>query len=448
MHPLLSRVGTRTGSAAAERPQNVRVSDSLSRRAFVLRCSAAALAVPLAALLTDRAAAAAASLRGVTVRPRSDWARALPVPRPLPREAAGDVRFLIVHHSASPNGYAAGDVPAELRGFHAFHTGPRKGWPDVAYNFFVDAFGTVWEGRAGSLAGPVKPDATGGSQGYSQICCFVGDHTTEPPTAAAQRSMTLLLAGLADRYGIEPGGTTSFVSRGSSRWPAGMSVTTSTIAGHRDMSLTSCPGDAAYPLVKTAFPGDVAALLAARATPTVAPTGRPPAASSKAAAPMPTAATQASRASRSSEAVTGADEDPRCGGVDGGARRRRRRRLRSRRRAGAAPAPASSGGRAAALSSSEERGRAQHRCAAAPLGLLSRATGRDGGRRERTGTGAGASGGRAAHSGGLVRADGARPVAPAADAGRAAAVVRRPPIMGGVAAHRAAHGAARCAPTR
>ena len=237
------------------------------------------LAVPLAALLAGRAAAAPASLPGVTVRPRSDWAQGLPVPRALAQEAAGDVRVLVVHHSASPNGYAPGDVPEVLRGFHSFHTGPRKGWPDVAYNFFVDAYGTVWEGRAGSLAGPVLPDATGGSQGFSQICCFIGDHSTEPPTAAAQRSMTLLLAALADRYGIEPRGTASFVSRGSTRWPSGSSVTTSTIAGHRDMSLTSCPGDGAYPLVKKAFPAEVAALLAARATPPASPTGRPAAAS-------------------------------------------------------------------------------------------------------------------------------------------------------------------------
>ena len=170
-----------------------------------------------------------------------------------------------MHHSASPNGYAANEVPEILRGFHAFHTGAAKGWPDVAYNFFVDAFGTVWEGRAGSLAGPVRPDATGGSQGWSQICCFVGDHSGEPPTAAAQKSMTALLAALADRYGVEPGTTTTFVSRGSNKWPAGSSVTTATIAGHRDVSLTSCPGDAAYALVEKKFPRKVTALLAARA---------------------------------------------------------------------------------------------------------------------------------------------------------------------------------------
>ncbi|WP_051515630.1 peptidoglycan recognition protein family protein [Candidatus Blastococcus massiliensis] len=235
-----------------------------SRRAFLLGASAAALAVPLVGAL-PRGASAAPGLTGLDVRPRSAWAQGLPTPSPLPQEQ--DVRFLIVHHSASPNGYAPDAVPGVLRGFHGFHTGADKGWPDVAYNFFVDRFGVVWEGRAGSLEGPVLPDATGGSQGFSQIACFIGDHSTEPPTPEAQRSMILVLAALAERHGIDPspGATTNFVSRGSNRWPAGAAVTASTIAGHRDMSETTCPGEAAYPLVRDVFPAEVAAVLAARA---------------------------------------------------------------------------------------------------------------------------------------------------------------------------------------
>jgi hypothetical protein len=284
----------------------------LSRRSFLRTCSTAVLAVPVAIVLDGGAAAAAPGLPGVTVRPRSDWAQGL-ASGPMEQERPEDVRFLIVHHTASPNGYAAGDVPSQLRGFHGFHTGPDKGWPDVAYNFFVDRYGTVWEGRAGSLAGPVKPDATGGSQGFSQICCFVGDHTTEPPTPEARRYMTQLLAGLAERYGIDPSGTTSFVSRGSNKWPAGADVTTSAIAGHRDMSQTTCPGDAAYPLVKQALPADVAAVLAARATPTPAPTSSAPAPSTP--APESTAATSAAATSAASPShspeggVAAADDD-------------------------------------------------------------------------------------------------------------------------------------------
>jgi hypothetical protein len=275
----------------------------LSRRAFLRQVSAAALAVPLALATAGRGSAAPSPLSGVEVRPRSQWAQGLSAPA-LQQERPGDVRFLLVHHSASPNTYAAADVPGLIRGFHAFHTGPAKGWPDVAYNFFVDRYGGVWEGRTGSLAGPVMPDATGGSQGFAQICCLIGDHTVEPPTPEARRSMTALLAALAERYGVDPtpGTTTTFLSRGSTRWPAGTEVTARTIAGHRDMSLTSCPGDAAYALVAGQFPAAVTAVLAARATPSSTPPSRSAAAvPSSSTAPGSPAATTTAQASRATE---------------------------------------------------------------------------------------------------------------------------------------------------
>jgi hypothetical protein len=94
-------------------------------------------------------------------------------------------------------------------------------------------------------------DATGGSQGFAQLICLLGDFTSQAPTPAAQRSLVNVLAWLSGRYQIDIGAdaTASFVSRGSQRWPAGTPITTNTIAGHRDMSFTSCPGDALYPML-------------------------------------------------------------------------------------------------------------------------------------------------------------------------------------------------------
>ncbi|MBA3367448.1 MAG: N-acetylmuramoyl-L-alanine amidase [Geodermatophilaceae bacterium] len=176
------------------------------------------------------------------------------------------MRLLLVHHTASSNRYAREDVPGLIRGSYATHIGPDRSWPDVAYNFFVDRYGVVWEGRSGSLAGPVKPDATGGSQGFAQLCGFIGDHQTEAPSDAARLSMITLLTAIADTYGIDttPGATTTFVSRGSNRWPLDSSVTATTIAGHRDMSQSICPGDAAYELVLYVFPAEVSAIRASR----------------------------------------------------------------------------------------------------------------------------------------------------------------------------------------
>lgn len=196
--------------------------------------------------------------------PRSTWAgSSCPVRGPLPVEAAGDVKVLLVHHTQQPgNGYTASQVPGLLRGMYGYHTGPVKRWPDVAYNLLVDRFGRIWEGRAGSATRPVIPSATGGTQGFSQLVCFLGDHTSFVPTPQAQASAISALAWLARRYRVDtrPGAVTSFVSRGSNRHPRGTVVRTRTIEGHRAMSLTACPGTAAYPVVRHIFPTEVTRL--------------------------------------------------------------------------------------------------------------------------------------------------------------------------------------------
>lgn len=163
---------------------------------------------------------------------------------PIGPLADEEVRFLVVHHSASHNGHRGADAPAIIRSFYDFHTAGR-GWNDIAYNFLIDSDGGIWEGRAGSLDGPVAGDATGGNQGFAQLVCVIGDYNSAEPTAASLDSLVSTLAWLADRYDIPTAhdSSVSFVSRGSNRHPAGSEVTTPAITGHRTMSRTSCPGD-------------------------------------------------------------------------------------------------------------------------------------------------------------------------------------------------------------
>jgi hypothetical protein len=183
------------------------------------------------------------------------------------------VRFLLVHHGAIPNTYAPGEVTGLLRSAFLYQTGAPKRWPDVSYNFYVDRFGGVWEGRTGSLAGPVMADATGGSQGFAQLVCLLGDFMVQSPTPEMTSALVALLAFLADRHGldVDPAATVTFTSRGSERWPAGSVVNARPISGHRDMSYTYCPGDVVYRMLAADVPMRVAAL---RATATAAdPTG-------------------------------------------------------------------------------------------------------------------------------------------------------------------------------
>ncbi len=192
--------------------------------------------------------------RGLVVVPRSAWAPIGPIAGLV---SEPDVRFLIVHHSDTPNDYLPEDVPTVLRSMYRFHV-REKGWADVAYNFFVDHFGTVWEGRTGSLDRRVAGDATGGNQGSSQLCCFVGDFKKEPPTPQAWAAIEKLLAALADTAKIDTkaNAQATFISRGSSRFAVGEKISVRTIEGHRTLSQTTCPGDLIYNRIAS---GDLAA---------------------------------------------------------------------------------------------------------------------------------------------------------------------------------------------
>jgi hypothetical protein len=199
-----------------------------------------------AALVGGTADVAAAPLEAVEVAPglsiftRSSWGADLPPKGALLPETP---KFLLVHHTASTNSYSS--AANVIRSTYAWQTSPAKGWNDVCYNFFVGRDGDVWEGRAGSLGGPIMADATGGSQGFAQLVCLLGDFSAQAPTVAAEAALIKVLAWLAGRYTIDvsPGAATTFVSRGSQRWAAGVEVTTATVSVHRDMSYTECPGD-------------------------------------------------------------------------------------------------------------------------------------------------------------------------------------------------------------
>src|SRR5207248_11630619 len=61
---------------------------------------------------------------------------------------ADNVHNAIVHHTDNTNGYSADQTASIIRGIYYFHTHTNQ-WCDIGYNFLVDRFGRVWEGRYG-----------------------------------------------------------------------------------------------------------------------------------------------------------------------------------------------------------------------------------------------------------------------------------------------------------
>jgi hypothetical protein len=156
-----------------------------------------------------------------------------------------------IHHTASTTAYSAADVPGLLRGFLAYHTRPEaaggRGWCDIGYNFLVDQFGRVFEGRAGGVDVPVVGVHTGGFNSRTFGVAAIGTYDTVSPTPAMTEAISQLVAWKFAMHRIMGSGTVSMVSGGgATKFPAGTVVTFPTIFAHRDVQYTSCPGQRLY----------------------------------------------------------------------------------------------------------------------------------------------------------------------------------------------------------
>ena len=226
------------------RPDRVRAhlvdSAGLSRPGLVRAAQAG-----FEALLGEAAAAEAAPFQPSIVT-RADWGANESWRNGEPHYA-DSARLAVIHHTATGNEYRREDVPAILRGIDHYHT-QTLGWDDIGYNFIVDRFGRVFEGRAGGIHMPVIGAHAAGHNDGSIGVAALGCHDSDACTDGAAGSTLLagldgLVAWKFGYHGIDPLGTTR---QGSTTLP--------TIVGHRDVGSTVCPGDRLYAHVRGGDP--------------------------------------------------------------------------------------------------------------------------------------------------------------------------------------------------
>jgi len=258
------------------------VSDGLGARRVALadlRSVAAPLAATAALPLAQPTLAAGAGQPPIIAR--HAWARGSSRPRVAP--AYGSVRLAFVHHTENPNGYSRGEVPAMLRAIFAFHTYV-NGWNDIGYNFAIDAFGRVFEARAGGIDEPVTGAQAGGYNYASTGIAVLGSFQSTPISPAARAALVRLLAWKLSLHGVGARGHTVVRVNPTgavwSKFPANALVPLPSIAGHRDADSTDCPGDALYAqlphirgAVRRLAPSPTRATLALGAP---SPSGQPP----------------------------------------------------------------------------------------------------------------------------------------------------------------------------
>jgi hypothetical protein len=143
-------------------------------------------------------------------------------------------KAVVVHHTAGSNDYTRAESKAIVRGVYAYHTQSR-GWCDIGYNFLIDRFGDVFEGRDGGIRRAVRGAHAGDYNVNTTGISLMGNFDLVTPTPAMRQTLVSLIAWrLGTAYHHAYGKPFVFDRR------------ISRISGHRDVMATACPGQYVY----------------------------------------------------------------------------------------------------------------------------------------------------------------------------------------------------------
>ena len=165
--------------------------------------------------------------------------------RRAPPVYADGVHLVFVHHTVNSNSYTKAQSASIVRGIELYHV-KANGWNDIGYNFLVDKYGQIFEGRYGGMTRPVVGAHAMGFNSGSVGIAVIGDDGSTSITPAARAALVALIAWRLDLAHVDPLSSVVRVSAGNPRYPAGRAVTLRAISGHRDVYPTSCPGASLY----------------------------------------------------------------------------------------------------------------------------------------------------------------------------------------------------------
>jgi flagellar hook assembly protein FlgD len=158
---------------------------------------------------------------------------------------ADTLELSVVHHTAGTNSYSASQSAAIVRGIQRYHV-LSNGWNDIGYNYLVDKYGRIFEGRRGGLIQNVIGAHAQGFNTGSVGVAVLGTYGSARISTAARNALQRLLAWRLDAGHVDPVSLLNFTSYGNDRFPAGRVVRLRAVSGHRDTGYTSCPGTALY----------------------------------------------------------------------------------------------------------------------------------------------------------------------------------------------------------
>ncbi|UYM03985.1 N-acetylmuramoyl-L-alanine amidase [Solicola gregarius] len=139
-----------------------------------------------------------------------------------------------VHHTVGTNNYSPADSAAIVQGIQAYHTQGR-GWCDIGYNFLVDRFGRIFEGRKGGMNRPVRGAHSGDFNTDSMGVSMMGNFDTARLSKRLKNAVVRLVGWRLGTNYVSPRGRTTMQGKRLNR-----------ISGHRDVMSTACPGKHGY----------------------------------------------------------------------------------------------------------------------------------------------------------------------------------------------------------
>jgi flagellar hook assembly protein FlgD len=158
------------------------------------------------------------------------------------------LKLAVVHHTAGTNSYTPAQAAAIVRGIEVYHV-KGNGWNDIGYNFLVDRYGTVYEGRGGGMQRNVVGAHAEGFNTGSVGVALIGNFQAATPPKAMQQALVKLLAWRLDLAHVDPLSKVVYASGGNAKYRAGKVVTVRAISGHRDTGPSECPGNVAWGLL-------------------------------------------------------------------------------------------------------------------------------------------------------------------------------------------------------
>ncbi len=160
------------------------------------------------------------------------------------------VQRMVLHHTVTAGG---GNPISEVQAIYYYHAVTR-GWGDIGYNYLVDGYGNIYEGRYGGddVIGAHTARWNSGALGVALLGCYEpGDCSPEQtPSPAALDAIADLVTWTASRRVIDPRQQASFTNPYDDP-----SLALHRLAGHRDYSqyidgqwynVTNCPGSVLY----------------------------------------------------------------------------------------------------------------------------------------------------------------------------------------------------------